>query len=274
LAGAVLFYSEISSEAVWQMLSVIIPELGSSVNKDGDTCGSPLAGLCPSKGIKRHGVLYPPTPIVSAGKNVCQKVADKASMNSCFSGYFSVSPRSARDPIGVAFQPLLDMKEGRTLTDKSEEELTKLEERQSSLEDDLKELEDEIGGRGESRFGANGELHSMKDSCYSIEAGKYVYEVCMFGKASQKEKGQGGSTSLGNWSGMEVNNETGERIFKWENGLRCWNGPNRSVTVIVKCGAEDKLISADEPQTCAYELEMESHIACDEQFFNAYLAET
>jgi protein kinase C substrate 80K-H len=105
-------------------------------------------------------------------------------------------------------------------------------------------------------MGENGELHSMADQCYSVLAGKYTYEVCVFGRASQKE-GKGGGTTLGNWRGIERDEESGDRVMK------C---PQRSATVFVTCGAEHKLLSADEPDTCRYVFEMESPIGCDDVY--------
>ena len=63
---------------------------------------------------------------------------------------------------------------------------------------------------------------------------------------------------------MDVDEETGERVMKWDKGAKCWNGPQRSATVFLSCGPETKLISADEPDTCRYVFKMESHIACDD----------
>jgi protein kinase C substrate 80K-H len=114
-------------------------------------------------------------------------------------------------------------------------------------------------------MGENGELHAMADKCFDILAGKYTYEVCVFGRASQKE-GQGGGTSLGNWKGTERDPETGDRMLLWTDGQKCWNGPKRSATVYVTCGSETKVISADEPETCTYVFEMTSHIACDDEY--------
>jgi protein kinase C substrate 80K-H len=145
------------------------------------------------------------------------------------------------------------------------------------MENKLKELEESIGGDNPDKFGPNGELHSLRDECFSVEAGKYEYEVCMFGSASQKDKGsKGGGTNLGRWKEATIETVTGDRanghqeyqqrVWKWENGTKCWNGPKRSATVYVTCGAENKVLSADEPDTCRYELEMESPIACDDDF--------
>ena len=65
---------------------------------------------------------------------------------------------------------------------------------------------------------------------------------------------------------MTYDEETGDRVMKWEGGAKCWNGPKRSATVFVTCGAMTRVLSADEPRTCEYEMRMESHIACDEGY--------
>ena len=64
---------------------------------------------------------------------------------------------------------------------------------------------------------------------------KYVYEVCPFGSAAQKDGGM--STSLGTWQGFEDGYNT--MVFK--NGQGCWSGPNRSIRVGVTA-SQDKIM--------------------------------
>lgn len=88
---------------------------------------------------------------------------------------------------------------------------------------------------------------------------------------------------MGQWTGIEYeyedNNDTTEsgdtpaspsrilqRVMKWENGAKCWNGPKRSATVYMTCGREHKIISANEPDTCRYVFEMETYLACDDAY--------
>jgi protein kinase C substrate 80K-H len=111
------------------------------------------------------------------------------------------------------------------------------------------------------KYGVDGELYSMRDTCHTVESGKYEYEVCIFGKATQRDIGQkSGGTNLGSWKEMVV--EDGRQTLKWDGGLKCWNGPVRSAEVSVTCGAETKLLTADEPETCKYAFTMESPLAC------------
>ena len=123
----------------------------------------------------------------------------------------------------------------------------------------------DIGGKEGDQLGPDGELSKLANECFEIDAGKYTYEACVFGGAKQRE-GKTGGTNLGSWTGMDIDEESGRRVMRWERGAKCWNGPERSATVFLSCGLETKLISADEPDTCRYVFEMESYIACDEAY--------
>ena len=48
----------------------------------------------------------------------------------------------------------------------------------------------------------------------------------------------------------------------FERGVQCWNGPQRSTKVNVRCGAESKIVSASEPAKCEYESMFETPAAC------------
>jgi protein kinase C substrate 80K-H len=141
---------------------------------------------------------------------------------------------------------------------------------QKEIEDEIQSLLDSVGLEDKTKFGPDGELYAFKDECYSHDTGKYVYEICLFGSAKQKEgKGAAGGTNLGEWTGTEVDEETGQRLWRWLNGQRCWNGPSRSATAYITCGANTRVVSVEEPEMCKYELQVESYIACDEAFRTA-----
>ena len=70
---------------------------------------------------------------------------------------------------------------------------------------------------------------------------------------------------------MDITEEDGhyQWMFKWGEGNKCWNGPVWSAEVLVMtCGADAKLFTTDEPETCRYMFVFtkESPIGCDEQF--------
>jgi len=131
----------------------------------------------------------------------------------------------------------------------------------------IADLEREIGdiNGGNSKYGVDGELFMLRDACHKLEHGKYEYEVCIFGQATQRDIGQkNGGTNLGSWQSESI--EDGQRKLKWDGGTKCWNGPVRSAEVSVTCGAETKLLTADEPETCRYVFAMESPTGCDDDF--------
>jgi len=150
--------------------------------------------------------------------------------------------------------------------------ISRMEERISSVENQLSSLRKKVKSltksiEDEGKYGPDGVLYSIRDECFEIVANKYTYELCMFGNSYQREGGKKGSgTSLGSWTGLSVDKESGSLIYKWENGQKCWNGPKRSSTVFVTCGKENKVLSADEPNICEYEFKMESFVACDDTF--------
>lgn len=51
-------------------------------------------------------------------------------------------------------------------------------------------------------------------------------------------------------------------VFVFDRGLKCWNGPSRSLRVALACGPEDVLSAVEEPETCAYTAVMETPAAC------------
>ena len=114
-------------------------------------------------------------------------------------------------------------------------------------------------------FGPNHVYYPLKGSCYEFTDREYVYKLCPFDKASQRGKSGGSETSLGKWGHWDGPDNNPHSVMKYDNGLSCWNGPNRSVRVKVKCGLSNELTSATEPNKCEYEFGFLSPAACNEQ---------
>lgn len=280
LATFVVYHGKLSAALVWQVLQGTVDELKTSSVQDNDqTCVSPWAGYCPPKTVNRNGVVIPSGLLMGSAEQFCKNQTG-ATMEACAADSSSGIPPSIPDGyygyhipvVAAADDPIHSIFSALTSLPFEKEEVEKLEDENSRLQGEIKSMQkkitdcwNEIGGKDGKNMGPNGELYSLSDQCYSVEAGKYTYEVCIFGDAKQKE-GPSGGTNLGKFTRMDYNAETGERTLRWENGQKCWNGPNRSATVQVTCGAENKVLSADEPDTCRYVLEMESYIACDEDF--------
>jgi Glucosidase II beta subunit-like protein/Glucosidase II beta subunit-like len=270
---------------------------GGGGDDDDQTCKSPWTALCPPRSIVRVvevdnqdvPVKIPPEAIHRAAAAFCdeQMALLASSAESCLSsaltaaelplpstipdgylGYAAPTPRHDDDVLSRALAAL-DL----SYSDDAKKELEQHLEReklltsdQQRVQDEIRELTDSIGYDDPTKYGDNGELFAHKDECFSYDTGKYVYEICLHGESKQKEGKNSGGTDLGRWTGASVDEATGRRVWKWENGQRCWNGPNRSATAYVTCGTKTRVLSVEEPEICKYELQVESYIGCDEAF--------
>ena len=48
----------------------------------------------------------------------------------------------------------------------------------------------------------------------------------------------------------------------WSNGAKCWNGPHRTMTATLVCGASERMLSVDEPSVCEYTSVVETPAVC------------
>ena len=127
-------------------------------------------------------------------------------------------------------------------------------------------------------FGPDDVFRALKGQCISTDSGEYTYEVCFLEQTTQKPKKGGGHTNMGSFTRLEtiyVDEDvgpdgkglgTGHRIaMKHENGQHCWNGPNRSSTVILACAEENEIWKIMEEEKCVYRLEVGTPAACEAQ---------
>ncbi|KAK9273448.1 hypothetical protein L1049_018258 [Liquidambar formosana] len=119
--------------------------------------------------------------------------------------------------------------------DESNAKLSKIQSRISSLTQKLKH-----------DFGPEKEFYSFYDRCFESKQNKYVYKVCPFKQASQVEGHS--TTRLGRWEKFEDS----YRVMLFLNGDKCWNGPDRSLKVKLRCGLKNEVTDIDEPSRCEY----------------------
>ena len=289
LLFGVWYYGKLSAWHMWQIYQGVVPELGGTMEDDAESCRAVWA--CPpaaaTRRVGKEDIMLPPAFFVEVADVHCRSsamkdmdastvcaVADDGSIPSEVAdglyGYFQVDPRSADDAANVLFDGL-NLEEDNSDEYRKVQDLLetkdKLESEISDVEREISRVKDVLGQNddGTNKYGPDGELYSLRDKCLEITAGKYVYELCLFKSSKQKEGQSKGGTDLGRWSGSSLT-EDGQRVWSWENGANCWNGPKRSAWAYLKCGATTKIISADEPETCKYVFEVESHIACDEDY--------
>ncbi|XP_072984490.1 glucosidase 2 subunit beta isoform X2 [Typha latifolia] len=132
--------------------------------------------------------------------------------------------------------------------DDSSAKLSKIQSRISSLTEKLKH-----------DFGKEKEFYSFYDHCFENKEGKYVYKVCPFKKASQVEGHS--STQLGRWDKFEES----YRVMEFSSGDKCWNGPDRSLKVRLRCGLKNELTDVDEPSRCEYVAILSTPLLCQEE---------
>lgn len=137
-----------------------------------------------------------------------------------------------------------------------------------NTERDIKEKEAQL----QLDVGSENEFASMIDVCFDFDEREYIYKLCPFSKAVQRSKNNNADTSIGTWSswGPEENNKSRYMMMKFTNGLACWNGPQRSTTVHLTCGLENKVISVSEPNKCEYEMKFETPAVCSEVIPSAH----
>ncbi|KAG7606288.1 Glucosidase 2 subunit beta [Arabidopsis thaliana] len=119
--------------------------------------------------------------------------------------------------------------------DESSSKLNKIQSRISSLEKKLKQ-----------DFGPEKEFYSFHGRCFESKQGKYTYKVCAYKEATQEEGYS--KTRLGEWDKFE----NSYQFMSYTNGEKCWNGPDRSLKVKLRCGLKNELMDVDEPSRCEY----------------------
>lgn len=157
------------------------------------------------------------------------------------------------------------VQEAKKRVDSARKDLEKTQKDRASHQEDLSK-----------DWGADDVFRALKGQCVSTEAGEYTYEVCFMEKTTQKPKKGGGNTNMGNFVSLEkvfVDEDvaadgrglgSGERIaMKHENGQHCWNGPNRSTTVILACSEQNELWKVMEEAKCVYRMEVGTPAVCE-----------
>uniref|UniRef100_A0A7S2WK79 Glucosidase 2 subunit beta n=1 Tax=Rhizochromulina marina TaxID=1034831 RepID=A0A7S2WK79_9STRA len=128
-----------------------------------------------------------------------------------------------------------------------EEDLSERQRRQRELENNKQKL-DTLEG---TDFGLLKEYFVLNGKCFESHVSGFKYSICPFGDAKQDH------TSLGKFTTWKDTN-----VMLFDNGAKCWNGPKRSLQVTFTCGAEDKILSVEEPETCVYAASFLSPAAC------------
>lgn len=114
-------------------------------------------------------------------------------------------------------------------------------------------------------WGKDWEFMKLDQTCFEFNDPEYIYEVCMFGEAWQKTP-NGGRTSLGRFASWNTDAPQGSSQYYskqvYANGAKCWNGPERSLHLDLKCGTKNEIYSMMEPEKCEYLMKMTTPAVC------------
>lgn len=151
----------------------------------------------------------------------------------------------------------------------------------TGIQSDIREKKGELEVKrkdANADYGPQGIFRALKDECASLEAGEYIYEFCFLGRTTQKSLKSGAETSLGDFRRLQkvhvdehvpVDGRglgSGERwAMVFEEGTHCWNGPQRSTTVIMACKEKAELWRVVEAEKCVYRMEVGTPAVCEEE---------
>ncbi|KAG2275013.1 hypothetical protein Bca52824_057568 [Brassica carinata] len=119
--------------------------------------------------------------------------------------------------------------------DESSSKLKKIQSRVSSLEKKLKQ-----------DFGPEKEFYSFHGRCFESKQGKSNTRGGLF------------ENSTRGWEKFE----NSYQFMTYTNGDKCWNGPDRSLKIKLRCGLKNELMDVDEPSRCEYAAVLSTPARC------------
>jgi len=108
-------------------------------------------------------------------------------------------------------------------------------------------------------FGPDNRYAYMYGQTYSYSTPQYEYKFTAFKDAAQ------GHTSIGNWKEWADN----YTVMKFDGGLRCWGGPDRSLEIHLECGSTTEIYDIREPGKCEYSMKAKTPGMCTKEGLQA-----
>ncbi|KAF7354938.1 hypothetical protein MSAN_01408600 [Mycena sanguinolenta] len=163
---------------------------------------------------------------------------------------------------GTDVEKSTDTSKARQALTDAENALKRVREQKKNAEEDLEEIFNPEG------FGTEGEWKKLDGTCLALDTGEYTYEICMFDEAKQKPNKGGTTFNLGKFSSWNPSPDVkpGDPAYYekqiYNRGTRCWNGPERSVALVLTCGTENALLTVAELEKCEYQITGTSPALC------------
>ena len=80
-------------------------------------------------------------------------------------------------------------------------------------------------------YGLEEEFQPLEGKCFDYTDREYTYRLCLFDFGSQRPKHGGSETRLGSWGYWDGPAENKYSQMKYDKGVQCWNGPQRTLQV-------------------------------------------
>lgn len=133
---------------------------------------------------------------------------------------------------------------------------SRLRQRIAEYEKEAKQLTQKVNQSGDDPAKIlDDSFLGLDGTCYSSKLGEYAYEICPFNNVTQRGI-HGAVQLLGRWQGWR------EGQMQYGDGSHCWQGPQRSASVKIQCGAVNEILAASEPSVCRYALTFSTPAAC------------
>ncbi|CAO3571515.1 unnamed protein product [Mortierella alpina] len=140
----------------------------------------------------------------------------------------------------------------KTEWERTQEAYGKASEAERKLQSEIQDLERKLS----MDYGKDETFAQLVDKCFEHKDMEYTYSLCLFGEALQKSHS---STSLGKFSKWIGDNYDTQL---YTGGTKCWNGPERSVKVVMSCGVVNEIVAVSEPSKCEYLYKFRTPAAC------------
>ncbi|ORZ19163.1 glucosidase II beta subunit-like-domain-containing protein [Lobosporangium transversale] len=134
----------------------------------------------------------------------------------------------------------------------TQETYNKASEDERKIKEEIEAIERKL----RMNYGPDEAFAKLVDQCFDYIDTEYTYTLCLFGNAKQKSHSDTFLGKFSSWLGEKYDTQL------YTEGTRCWNGPERSVKVMMSCGSVNELVAVSEPEKCEYLFKFRTPAVC------------